>query len=395
MKYKLPFLIVIAATLIFIASRFSNDELEDSIKYSFSEITRGPVMTHILTTGTVTPLVQVEVGSQVSGTIQHLTADYNQKVSKGDMIARIEPSEFKAKLAQEQANLQSAMATRDKAMVVMRNSEKRMQRTRQLSNQNMASVSEMDDHLFEYEEAKAEYQVMKSNVDKARASVKLAEVKLRQTRIYTPIDGIILSRDVDVGQTVAASLQAPTLFTIAQDLTRMQIEANVDEADIGTLSPGQDVVFSVYAYPDREYQGKLAQIRNNPEVEKGIVKYNCIIEVTNEDYSLKPGMTAIIKIITAHHESTLKAPNNAFNFIPSMGAEELNAIRNELNLNLNEAVIWKLVNGEPQPTKVQTGLSNDRETEIISDNVKPGMKLITQAQNNTKPKQKSLGLNLF
>ncbi|UCE90301.1 MAG: efflux RND transporter periplasmic adaptor subunit, partial [Pseudomonadota bacterium] len=283
---------------------------------AFAEIQRGTVVSAVSASGTLSPLVTVQVGSQVSGNIQQLNADFNTRVKKGDVIAQIEPSLFEAKKAQAAASLRSAEAALAKAQVAVRDAKRQLKRANSLGKRDMVSESELDTAQFTYESAVVEEQAQRAKVAEAKAALQLAEVNLAHTTIYAPVDGIVISRDVDVGQTVAASLQAPTLFTIAQDLAQMQIEADVDEAFIGMVHEGQPVAFSVFAYPKRTFNGKLVQIRLNPDLEeKAVVIYKCIIHVDNSDLSLKPGMTATVSIEVDRRENVLKVRNAALRYV--------------------------------------------------------------------------------
>jgi HlyD family secretion protein len=364
-------------------------------QYSLRQIRSGDITTQVLTTGTLSPLIMVQVGSQVSGTIQSLNADFNKPVRKGEVIAQIEPSLFKARVAQARANLKSAEAARSKAQVGLHDAQRQLDRTRRLRKQNMVSESEMDDALFKYEQAEVEHKVQLAKVAEAQATLQLAQVNLDHATIYAPIDGIVISRDVDVGQTVAASLQAPTLFTIAQDLTRMQIEAYVDEAYIGMVKENQPVSFSVYAYPERKFAGRLTQVRLNPDAEEDVVKYNCIIQVDNKDHNLKPGMTATVSIKTDEKKDILKAPNSALRYIPEMPLDILSELRKRLKVGQDQGVVWILTKDGPKPIKVNTGLSTETETEISGKDIRAGMKVIVNEKKIKKAGQRKMGLTLF
>jgi HlyD family secretion protein len=364
-------------------------------QYKLGLIKTGDITTQVLTTGTLSPLIMVQVGSQVSGTIQSLNADFNKPVKKGEVIAQIEPSLFNARLSQARANLKSAEAARGKAQVALRDAQRQLDRTRRLRKQNMVSESEMDDALFNHEQAGVELEVQLAKVAEARATLQLAQVNLDHATIYAPIDGIVISRDVDVGQTVAASLQAPTLFTIAQDLARMQIEAYVDEAYIGMVQENQPVSFSVYAYPEREFTGKLTQVRLNPDAEEDVVKYNCIIQVDNQDLSLKPGMTATVTIKTNERQNVLKAPNSALQYIPDMPLDALSKLRKKLQLDQDQGVVWTMTDDGPKPIKVKTGLSTEAETEVSGKDIRAGMKIILNEKKDKKTGQRKMGLKLF
>jgi len=394
-KIYLWIVALIIITALFVFMLLDREQKPVAPQYTFGRITSGDITTEVLTTGTLSPLIMVQVGSQASGTIQSLNADFNKHVKKGDVIAQIEPSLFRATVAQRAANLQSARAALDKAQVTLRDAKRQLDRNKRLRKQNMISESEMDDSLFNYEQAEVELKVQQAKVAEAQATLQLAQVNLANATIYAPIDGIVISRDVDVGQTVAASLQAPTLFTIAQDLTRMQIEAYVDEAYIGMIRENQEAQFTVYAYPERPFTGKLIQIRLNPDAEEDVVKYNCIIQVDNKDLSLKPGMTATVTIKTNEKQNVLKVPNSAVRYLPEMPLDDLSKLRKELQLGQDQGVIWTLSDAGPQPIKVDIGLSTESETEVSGKNIQENMKVILKEKKGKKPGQRKMGLTLF
>ncbi|MBI3776371.1 MAG: efflux RND transporter periplasmic adaptor subunit [Gammaproteobacteria bacterium] len=331
-------------------------------KFSTAKVQRGDLTVTVSATGTLNPVVSVLVGSQVSGVIQRLNADFNSHVKKGQVIAQIEASLFQTQVAQAQANLHSTEAMRDKAAVAVRDAQRQLDRVTELRGKSLVSDSELDAARFAQESASVEQRVREAAVAQAQASLEQAQVSFAHTTIYAPIDGVVVSRDVDVGQTVAASLQAPTLFTIAQDLTRMQIETEVDEAFIGVVREGQPVKFSVFAYPSRTFSGQVAQVRLKPKVESGVVKYNCVLVVDNKDSMLKPGMTATVTIDVDKRDKILKVPNAALRFVPELPQEELKKMRTELKRG--EALLWVVNPAGLEPLRVQTGLVGEKETEV-------------------------------
>jgi HlyD family secretion protein len=344
--------------------------------YSLGTVKRGDLNLSVSATGTLSPLITVQVGSQVSGTLEEVYVDFNSKVKKGQVIAQIEPSLFKAKVAQEQANYESTQAASEKAWVTVQDAKRKLERAKQLRSRNMMAESEVDAAQFEYNAAVVEHKVQVAAASQAQASLEQAKLNLAHTTIYAPIDGVVLSRDVDIGQTVAASLQAPTLFTIAQNLQRMQIETDVDEAFIGMIREGQPVRFTVFAYPKEVFTGQLVQIRLNPKVESDVVLYNCIIQVDNSDLKLKPGMTATVTIEVDQRKDILKVPNSALRYVPNLPRKQLKEIREELNVQSNETLIWTPAGNDVKPIKVKVGLTSDQETEINSTKLQDGMKVI-------------------
>jgi len=358
-------------------------------------VEQGDLTLSVSATGTVNPLITVVVGSQVSGTIETVLADFNSQVKKGDVIAQIEPSLFRAKVAQEQANLDSAEAEQEKAWVAVQDARRQFERSKRLFERKMIAESEVESAQFDYDSAVVEHKVRKAAVAQAKAALQQAQVNLEYTTIYAPIDGVVLSRDVDVGQTVAASLQAPTLFTIAQDLSRMQIETDVDEAFIGMIRQGQTVSFTVFAYPIKVFEGKLVQIRLSPKVESEVVLYNCIIHVDNSDFKLKPGMTATVTVEVEHRQNVLKVPNAALRYIPDLSSEHLKELRKQLDVGENERLVWVAAQGDVKPLKVRLGLISDRETEISGEDLSAGTTVVVADQRKTSRKEQKTGVRLF
>ena len=363
--------------------------------HAFATVERGDLEMSVSATGTLSPLITVQVGSQVSGIVYKVYADFNSQVKTGDIIAEIEPSLFKAEVAQAQANFDSAEAAREKSSVEMREAERDLARVTRLQKRNVMAESEADAARFRYDAAVVEHKVKKAQVAQAKAALEHARVNLANTKIYAPIDGVVLSRDVAVGQTVAASLQAPTLFTIAQDLSRMQIDTNVDEAFIGMIREGQGVRFTVFAYPNQLFEGKVAQIRLNPKVESEVVLYNCIIHVDNSELKLKPGMTASVTIEVGRSQDVLKVPNAALRYFPDLPAESLKAMRQELNPAKNEAIIWMLTDAGIKPLKVSVGLTSDRDTEIAAQGLAAGQKVVIPSDSKAPKRKRTTGVRLF
>ncbi len=352
------------------------------LKYTTAVVQRGDLTVTVSATGTLNPVVSVLVGSQVSGVIQRLNADFNTRVKKGQVIAQIEASLFRTQVAQAQASLRSAEALRDKAAVAVRDAQRQLERVTELRGKSLVSDSELDIARFAHESATVEQRVREAAVAQAQASLEQAQVNFAHTTIYAPIDGVVVSRDVDVGQTVAASLQAPTLFTIAQDLTHMQIETEVDEAFIGVVREGQPVKFSVFAYPSRAFSGQVAQVRLKPKIESGVVKYNCVLVVDNKDLMLKPGMTATVTIDVDKREKILKVPNAALRFVPELAPEEIKKLR--ADLKRGEALLWVVKSTGLEPVRVQTGLVGDKETEVTGAALEENLTIAVPESANAK-----------
>lgn len=313
-------------------------------KYRRMSVERGEIRSVVTATGTINPVVTVLVGSQVSGTVKDLHADFNSPVQMGQIIAQIDPAIFQsqvdqaragltseqANLGNAQANLLNIQANLEKADVAVSDSKKTLDRNVQLAKMGAIAQQALDTAQANYDSAVAQREAMKAQIQvaraqiesaraqvaRARAALSMAETNLRYTTIRSPVNGIVISRNVDVGQTVAASLQAPTLFTIAKDLTQMQVDTNYSEADIGRIEKAQEAIFTVDAYPEQKFSGKVAEIRNAPQTIQNVVTYDVVIQVDNRDLKLKPGMTANVSIMVAHREGVLKVPNAALRYQP-------------------------------------------------------------------------------
>jgi len=388
-----PWLILVAAAAM-AAYLYTDRPTEVAPSYGTTSVKRGTLIATVSATGTLNPLITVQVGSQVSGTIESLNAAFNSRVKKGEVIAQIEPSLFKAQVAQAEANLASATASQAKAGVSIEDAKRELARVKRLRSQRMVSEKDLDTAAFAYKSALADAKVRQAAVAQAQAALQQAQVNLAHSTIYAPIDGVVLSRDVDVGQTVAASFQAPTIYTIAQDLTRMQIATEVDEAFIGRVKAGEAATFTVFAYPGRTFRGEVAQVRLNPKVESGVVKYDCIIHVDNKDLALKPGMTATVAIQVASRKDVLKVPNAALRYIPDLPASELAAVRAQLKPG--QSVLW-VPDGETlKPMFVRTGLVGERDTEVSGEDVRDGMSVaVPPGRGQAGSRRHGHGLRLF
>jgi HlyD family secretion protein len=271
-------------------------------QFNIAKIERGDVVQQVTASGTLNPVVNIQVGSQISGQITNLLVDFNSKVKAGDLVAEIDSATYKTRLLQNEADLASARANLQLA-------ETNTRRAEQLFKDKLISQADYDTAVVNLAQAQAQVQTREAQVNSTK-------VDLERCKIIAPIDGIVIDRKVDVGQTVAASLNAPVLFMIANDLTKMQINASVAEADIGSVEEGLEVKFTVDAFPGREFPGRVTQVRNAPVTVQNVVSYDTIIEVNNADGKLKPGMTANVNIITAKKEGTVRLPNSALRFKP-------------------------------------------------------------------------------
>ncbi|MCC7202673.1 MAG: efflux RND transporter periplasmic adaptor subunit [Nitrospirae bacterium] len=365
-------ILLISAGLLFLFLR--NNEGEAG--YRTEKVGKGYIRETVTATGTVNAVTTVLVGTQVSGTINQIYVDFNSPVKKGQIIAQIDPALFDAQVEQARANLLSSQANMEKAEAALLDAKRTADRNNELFTRNLVARSELDTAETNYETAKAQVTVAKAQIAQTGAALKNAETNLRYTRILSPVDGIVVSRSVDVGQTVAASFQTPTLFTIAQDLTKMQIDTNVDEADIGKISMGQDVEFTVDAYPDTPFHGRVLQVRNAPITVQNVVTYDVVIKMENPDLKLKPGMTANVQIITDEKEGVLKIPNAALRFKP--------ADNNKAATPQKGPGVWVTEQGKLKRIPVSTGINDGIHTELISGSLTEGQEVITESLTKTK-----------
>jgi HlyD family secretion protein len=281
-----------------------------------ARVERGDVTGRVTATGTLSALVTVQVGSQVSGRVVELNADFGQRVKRGQVIAKLDQRMFAAQAEQGRANREAAAGDLQKARAQAEEADRKLTRTRALADQNLVAKAELDAAETAAKSAKAAVAAATGNESQAAAGYHQAKVNLGYTTIVSPISGIVISRNVDVGQTVAASLQAPTLFTIAEDLGKMQVHAAVSEADVGRLLPGMTATFVVDAYPDRRFKGVIRQIRDAPQTLQNVVTYDAVVDVDNSDMHLKPGMTANVTFVYAERKGVLRIPSAALRFRP-------------------------------------------------------------------------------
>ena len=288
----------------------------EATQFTTGTVDRGDVVEVVGATGTLEAVTTVQVGSQVSGTIESLYADFNSTVKKGQVIARLDPSILQARLGQADANVLAARANVDRSRASVEDMRQKFERAKELAAQRLIAETELETAKANYDGAVAQLKASQAAESQAVANLNQAKVDLSHTVIDTPIDGVVISRNVDVGQTVAASFQAPVLFVIANDLARMRVNAAVDEADVGRVREGQEVVFHVDAFPEREFEGIVEQVRLNPTTVSNVVSYNTIVAVDNRDLLLRPGMTATVSIVVRKAENALRLPAAALRFRP-------------------------------------------------------------------------------
>ncbi len=358
---------------------------EANQKYRTEKAAKGGIDATVTATGTVNAVTTVLVGTQVSGTVKEIYVDFNSPVRKGQAIAQIDPAIFQAQVDQAGANHLAAKANLEKSKAAFEDAKRTFDRNKELFRRDLIARSELDTSETNYQSAKAQIGASEAQVAQTEAALKLAETNLMYTKILSPVNGIVVSRSVDVGQTVAASFQTPTLFTIAEDLTKMQIDSSVVEADIGKVKAGLPVQFTVDAYPDVTFTGSVSEIRNAPIIVQNVVTYDVVVKVGNQDLKLKPGMTANVSVIYASKKDILRIPNAALRFVPS-------------NFRKSGALpagpgVWLPGNEKPERVKISTGISDGSFTEVVSGNIKEGQELIVESLE--KPKSGSSGPRMF
>ena len=397
-------------------------------QYFTSRVERGDVRDVVEATGTINAVITVQVGSQVSGTIQKLFVDFNSRVKQGQVIAQIDPALFegtllqaKADLENAKANLASAKANLEKARATAVQAKADYERTVGLAKDGVMSQQQLDLAKANSESADAQVSASDAQVTQAvaqvqqkQAAVAVAQTNLNYTTIKSPIDGTVVARNVDVGQTVAASLQAPTIFTIAQDLTKMQVYVSTDESDVGNIRPGQTATFKVDAFPKEVFSGHVSQVRLNATTVQNVVTYTTVLDFDNPNQKLFPGMTAYVTLPVATADNVLKIPNGAMRYRPDLSPDELRALYKRYNVDapagrqggapaaaatarpgggaapvreprMDTAMLWKLLSdGTLQPVKVKTGITDHTYTEVAQvlqgGELKEGDYLVTGSQ---------------
>lgn len=350
------------------------------VQYKTALVDRGPITAIVTATGTVNPVVSVLVGSQVSGKIAKLFVDFNSVVTQGQPLAQIDQLPFQSRVNQARAVVKSARGNVAKAKNLA--AQRKLERNRMATLRKQAFVSQADLDLANtnYRDAVANVEVMQAQLDQAQATLASAELDLGYTTIYSPVNGIVVSRTVDIGQTVVASFQTPTLFVIAQDLMKMQVNANVSESDIGGVAEGKTASFRVDAYPKHFFDGTVTQVRNAPISVQNVVTYDVVITVDNKDLKLKPGMTANVTIVTAKKESPLRVPNGALRFrMPNLPVDK----------NVSQVWVFDQEN-KPHQAVVTTGIADSLFTEITEGPVKEGERVILGIETLEEQAQKKL-----
>lgn len=362
MKKKVIIISILVVALIsIIVSTIT--KIETKPKYELAKVEKKQIIQTVEASGTINPVKTVSIGSQVSGMIKGIYVDFNSKVKQGELLAEIDPSLFQAQVDKARGDLNAARGALLKTKSMLIYDEANYKRYKELYKKNYVAKSDLDLALATYRSDLADIQSKQATIAQASATLQNNLTNLRYTRIISPVNGVVVSRAVDVGQTVAASFQTPTLFTVAQDLTQMQIEVSVSEADIGKIRNGQDVEYTLDGYPDEVFKGKVSQVRISPTTVSNVVTYTVIVSVNNDDQKLKPGMTANASIITNKKEDALCIDNAAMRFTP---------VEITQGKKFKEQGIWLLVKNKPTRITIKTGITDSDYTEVISKDITEG-----------------------
>ena len=393
-----------AVAIVLIAVRWGTDKNNDKLEYKTETAQKGNLVVTVAATGTLQPTNQVDVGSELSGIIRTVEADFNDMVKTGQVLARLDTVKLETQVQQYKASIESAMAKVIQIQATVRetgNELGRIRESRQLSGNKVPSKHDLDAAEAANARALADETSAKASVSQAKAMLKTFETDLSRTIIYSPINGIVLKRSIEPGQTVAASLQSPVLFTLAEDLTRMQLSVDIDEADVSRVKNGQHAAFTVDGYPEITFPAEITQVRYGSKIVSGVVTYEAILSVSNPDLLLRPGMTATVKITVNKIENTVLVPNAALRYTPPVKEKEVSAKNSSIigklfprpsrppgqpkesaKADKKKSRLWTLKEGQPVEVPVTTGESDGIMTVITSQEVTPGMVLIIDTVRN-------------
>ena len=366
-------LLTVVAVTASVAAYYRTSGQAAGPQYLTASVSRGNVVNAVEATGTLQALTTVQVGTQVSGTIQSLHADFNSEVRRGQVIARLDPSLLQAQVDQAAATVERLQADVDRARVTLEDARLKLVRARQLSEAQLIPAMDLETAESTERQAQASLKAAQAQVTQAVGSLNQNRVNLNHSIITAPVDGIVISRNVDVGQTVAASMSAPTLFVIAKDLTEMQVNASIDESDIGRIKPGQTVSFSVDAYPNETFHGQVSQVRLEPIVAQNVVSYVTVIDVPNKAMKLKPGMTANVTVEIDRSDDVLRVPNAALRFRPEGQADRS---QSERHSNRQDEV-YLFQDGQLHPVSVKVGISDGTTTAVSSPDLHERATVVT------------------
>jgi len=375
-KIALGVLVVLLVSgLYFVLARSSVEQPD--VTYITVPVEKGTLKAEINSTGTIKPVVEVQVGSQVSGRIKELYADFESVVKQDQLIALIDPDTYKAKVEQAKANVLAAKAKLQKEEVTLVDQLRNLRRKEELIKSNVISQSDYDTAQTTADAARAQVEVDKATVAQMEANLQEAELQLKYTRIVAPVNGVVTARSMDVGQTVTASFQTPVLFKIAEDLTRMQVYTSVDEADIGRVRVGQKATFTVPAFPDEVFDASVTQIRNDPQIQQNVVTYNVLLDVNNHELKLRPGMTTTVTILISEVDDALMVPDQTLRFAAKGSAQKS---RDLPSLKQGQRRLWKLeANNQIRPVTVGIGVVGTERTQVFSEQLRPGDRAVVDS----------------
>lgn len=426
-------IVIVGAALGYTLLRKGN---ENGALYKKEALKRGDLQALVVTTGTLNPVITVDVGSQVSGKIANLYVDFNSPVKKDQVVAELDPELFLTRVKQDEANYRSSVASLEGSKVTLENTKRQLDRALSLFEKDLISFEEKESAETQYYSAKANLQSAEARLEQVKSQLDSSNVDLSYTIIKSPIDGVVINRAVNIGQTVAASLQAPVLFQIANDLSKMQVECSVDEADIGKVKEDQVVTFTVDAFMNDQFSGKVAQVRYSPQVVQNVVTYTTIVELENPELKLRPGMTATVSIVVGEAKDKILVPNSALRFTPDLSQEEMRelfqAMRqkrggqsgqpeqsdgqgersnvqrssgppsgfqgqegmrgsgHQANRNRQASRVWiQDEDGSLQIVIIRTGVTDNNYTEVISGDLKEGQEVITSAERTSSSSSRS------
>lgn len=376
-RTRLAVPVAIALVIIAAGARWLFRDSDEAPGFVTATFARSPIEATVIATGTLNAVITVQVGTYVSGRVREIHVDFNSPVKRGQVVAKIDPAPFAVKVDQAEAMLATARARSQKAIADRDYRASEHKRQQRLSDRNVLAQGALDAASNAFSLADAQVALERAGIAQAEAALAEARINLAYTDIVSPVDGVVLSRNVDVGQTVAASFQTPTLFLIAEDLAAMRVNSNISESDIGRVRNDQRVQFSVDAFPDRVFAGVVSQCRDAPIIQNNVVTYDVVIDVANDDFALKPGMTATVKITTDQREEALVVPLPALRFRPKKEHRRNEPSEPAPSQSLdagNRAVVW-VVRGDDsklEPVSIETGIRNDEFAEVLSGEVTAG-----------------------
>jgi HlyD family secretion protein len=353
-------------------------------QFQTAPATRGELRVLVTATGALKPVSQVDVGAEISGRIEKVPADFNQHVKKGEPLAELDTRQLRAQVERSQASLEVAEAAVKLAEATLAEMRSNLTRSEELAKSKLVSEQEVDTARAAFGRAEANLASAKAQVSAASAMLNADRTNLEKAVIRSPIDGMVISRKVEPGQTVAASFQTPVVFQLAEDLARMELHVDVDEADMGLVKEGQDATFTVDAYQNRQFPARIVSLRNDPHTVQGVVSYEAVLEVDNSEGLLRPGMTATASIVTETRKDALLVPNGALRFAPPNAKLPKSENVESLNKADRMSHVWTLRGGKPVAIAMKKGLSDGRSTEVLSGDITPGLSLLIDIVEKTK-----------